>query len=104
MSQRDDFEGLLFDYFSLGVAEGKEGRNHDTEVGAADNKFREIVAEWLILHVGMESAKVENRVLVAQRDEATKCLRSFVDFQAGVLSKAQECLTKIEEFNNGYGD
>lgn len=36
---------LLHQYFELGVAEGREGRNHDTEDGDAQRVLSEIEAE-----------------------------------------------------------
>ncbi|EGP57371.1 hypothetical protein Agau_C201675 [Agrobacterium tumefaciens F2] len=36
---------LLHEYFELGVAEGREGRNHDTEAGDAQRVLSEIEAE-----------------------------------------------------------
>ncbi len=36
---------LLHQYFELGVAEGREGRNHDTEAGDAQRVLSEIEAE-----------------------------------------------------------
>ncbi len=36
---------LLHQYFELGVAEGHEGRNHDTEAGDAQRVLSEIEAE-----------------------------------------------------------
>lgn len=42
---------LLHQYFELGVAEGREGRNHDTEAGDAQRVLSEIEAEIAALSV-----------------------------------------------------
>ncbi|QTG13042.1 hypothetical protein G6M86_07215 [Agrobacterium tumefaciens] len=45
---------LLHQYFELGVAEGREGRNHDTEAGDAQRVLSEIEAEIAALSTGAE--------------------------------------------------
>lgn len=49
LSTADKISGLLASYFELGVAEGREGRNHDTEAGDAQRVLSEIQAEFSIL-------------------------------------------------------
>ena len=46
MTEREQFEDMLMDYFGLGVAEGKEGRDHDDVNGSAQEKFHEIMRAW----------------------------------------------------------
>lgn len=43
--QSEKIAELLHQYFELGVAEGREGRNHDTEAGDAQRVLSEIEAE-----------------------------------------------------------
>lgn len=43
---------LLHQYFELGVAEGREGRNHDTEAGDAQRVLSEIEAEIAAIPTG----------------------------------------------------
>lgn len=45
---------LLHQYFELGVAEGREGRNHDTETGDAQRVLSEIEAEIAALSTDAE--------------------------------------------------
>lgn len=47
---------LLHEYFELGVAEGREGRNHDTEAGDAQRVLSEIEAEIATLSAPVKPA------------------------------------------------
>lgn len=49
---------LLHQYFELGVAEGREGRNHDTEAGDAQRVLSEIEAEIAALSAAEPVATV----------------------------------------------
>ncbi|MGN7959153.1 hypothetical protein [Agrobacterium radiobacter] len=49
LSTNEKISGLLSSYFDLGVAEGREGRTHDTEAGDAQRVLSEIQSEFSIL-------------------------------------------------------
>ena len=53
---------LLYQYFELGVAEGREGRKHDTEAGDAQRVLSEIEAEIASIAAVAKPAKTAQEV------------------------------------------
>lgn len=96
---------LLHQYFELGVAEGREGRNHDTEAGDAQRVLSEIEAEivlaspappaavkaleWIVSHPAESNAVVwdiaQNALSGQVPDDADTA--AAIDLGAAVLSK-----------------
>lgn len=60
---------LLHQYFELGVAEGREGRNHDTEAGDAQRVLSEIQAE-----IAAQSTDAEPFTWISQHKKDPKRL------------------------------
>ncbi|MDH1268596.1 hypothetical protein N5C81_13295 [Rhizobium pusense] len=81
---------LLHQYFELGVAEGREGRNHDTEAGDAQRVLSEIEAEIAALSAA-EPACCGKPVHEGSPEAYTlECCGKFVQPAPSVAVKALE--------------
>lgn len=73
---------LLHQYFEFGVAEGREGRNHDTEAGDAQRVLSEIESEIAALSAAEPVAWVDEQEL--RYLEMVSGNKAWADFQRNI--------------------
>jgi ferritin-like protein len=78
---KKDLRELIVDYFSLGVAEGREGRAHDTIDGAAQ----------MNLHVIEEKIAALERRLEEAGFDLDDCLAEIKDLSARAFQEKNKC-------------
>lgn len=78
----DELDDLLGEYFDCGVAEGREGRNHDTEDGRAQK--------------ALSAIRDRVKALIAEEREAcAKVCDALAHEWRGANSRIIECADKI---------
>lgn len=86
---------LLHQYFELGIAEGREGRNHDTEDGDAQRVLSEIEAEITTIRQLLSEADKRER---EARNTALEEAAILADHHAGMARKEADELRNVKDY------